>query len=619
MLSQNTKASTYNIPDGNVAGPITTINSANASLFNDAGQIAANTALTNFWPYAVLFTPTIPTPVLGNYPDTSLPLSTNTTVVPSIAPTNTTSINVSTSTNFKGKLEGDPITGSVRVTDAHPAGTYTLTVTAFDGSNGPTTTKTFTLTVTTPPTCNPVSFAAAANVGVGARPNSVAVGDFNGDGKQDLAIANSEPNNVSILLGDGAGGFGGATNFAVGTGPSPLVMGDFNGDGKQDLATANSQSSNVSILLGDGTGNFGAATNFVTASFPFAVAVGDFNRDGKQDLAVASFGTDNVSILLGDGAGSFGAATNFGVSSGPQSVAVGDFNGDGKQDLAVACIGADRVSILLGDGAGSFGATTSFNAGASPRDVVVGDFNGDGKQDLAVPNVSANTASVLLGDGAGGFGPPASFGVGSAPYSLIAVGDFNGDGKQDLAVPNVLSANVSILLGDGVGGFGSAINFNVDLAPFSVAVGDFNGDGKQDLATANLDANNVSILLRDCALTLAQISNVITSINNSALIPASIKTSLNAKLQAALAAFQLGDIATTCSKLQDFLNELRAQRGKKIPGDLADALTNRVIQIRADVGCGGVASANVKHFASDSSVAVQWTDPLIDRVTGSLR
>jgi len=151
-----------------------------------------------------------------------------------------------------------------------------------------------------------------------------------------------------------------------------------------------------------------------------------------------------------------------------------------------------------------------------------------------------------------------------------------------------------------------------------VAVGDFNGDGKQDLVTANWDSNNVSILLRDCALTLAQISNVIILINDSALIPASIKTSLNAKLQAALAALQVGDTAITCSKLQDFLNALRAQRGKKIPVDLADGLTASVIQIRAEVGCGGVASANVKHLACDSSVAVQRTDLPTDGATGSI-
>src|SRR2546430_11318010 len=128
-------------------------------------------------------------PILGNYPNTSLPLSTDTTVTPDAAPANTTSINVSCSTNFKGKLEGYPATGVVRVTDAHPAGTYTVTVRAFD-SGGSSATKTFTLMVITPATCALASFAAASNFGTGSVPLSVAVGDFNGDGNQDLATAN---------------------------------------------------------------------------------------------------------------------------------------------------------------------------------------------------------------------------------------------------------------------------------------------------------------------------------------------------------------------------------------------------------------------------------------------
>ena len=236
-------------------------------------------------------------PTLGNYPDTLVSLSTNTTVTPDAAPANTTSINVSTSTDFKGKLEGDPATGVVRVTDAHPEGIYTVTVKAFNGA-GPTTTKTFTLTVTTLATCNPVSFAAAANFGTGTIPLFVAVGDFNGDGKQDLATANEGSDNVSILLGDGAGSFSAATNLRAGTSPRSVAVGDFNGDGQQDLAVANSNSNNVSILLGDGAGNFSAATNFGAGSSPRSVAVGDFNDDGQQDLAMANRLSNNVSILL---------------------------------------------------------------------------------------------------------------------------------------------------------------------------------------------------------------------------------------------------------------------------------------------------------------------------------
>jgi hypothetical protein len=173
------------------------------------------------------------------------------------------------------------------------------------------------------------------------------------------------------------------------------VVGDFNGDGKPDLAVANVFSNNVSILLGDGTGQFGAATNFPVGVYPFSIAVGDFNGDGNQDLAVGNFNSNNVSILLGDGAGHFSAPTNFPVS-GPGSVAVGDFDGDGKQDLAVANYSSTNVSILLGDGMGHFSAATTFSVGTNPESVAIGDFNGDGKQDLAVANNSSNNASILL-------------------------------------------------------------------------------------------------------------------------------------------------------------------------------------------------------------------------------
>jgi hypothetical protein len=437
-------------------------------------------------------------PALGNYPDTSVPLSGDTTVVPTVAPTNATTINVSTSTNFKGKLDADPTTGAVRITDAHPAGSYTVTAKAFNGGNGPTTTKTFTLTVTTPTTCNAVNFAAST-IEIGDRGGAVLVGDFNGDGKQDLAvtaITASFSTHTLILLGDGAGHFTYFSDVPIGA----RAVADFNGDGKQDLVALDS--SNAVVYLGDGMGHFSAANSVATGcAAPFQLAVADFNGDGKLDLATVCYFANSVTILLGNGAGSFGTPASFGVSNGPQGLAVGDFNGDGKQDLAIACISAGIVSILLGDGVGSFAATTNFNAGATPRDIEVGDFNGDGKQDLAVSNPTSNSASVMLGDGAGGFSAPASFAVGSDPETVIAVGDFNGDGKQDLAVPNFGSANVSILLGNGAGAFGSATNFNVGLSPFGVVVGDFNGDGLQDLATANWDSNNISILLRDCGNT----------------------------------------------------------------------------------------------------------------------
>jgi hypothetical protein len=442
------------------------------------------------------------TPILGNYPNTVVALSTDTTITPDAAPSGATSINVATSTNFKGKLEAYPMTGVVRVTNAHPAGAYTVTMRAFDTS-GASVTRGFTLSVSTPATCNPASFATAVNFGGGDGPYAMAVGDFNGDGKQDLAVTNVSSNSVSILLGDGSGSLGAPTSFAVGDDPVSVAVGDFNGDGKQDLAVANIGSDNVSVLLGTGTGSFTAAVNVPVGRYPYSVVVGDFNGDGKPDLATANNVSNNASVLLGDGMGHFSAAANFDVGMAPINIAAGDFNGDGKPDLAVANYDSNNVSILLGNGDGNFSPAINFSVGDEPASVTVGDFNNDGKQDLATADQDSNNVSILLGDGTGNFSAPNTVAAGNGPRSL-AVGDFNGDGKQDLAVADISSSNVSLLLGDGTGGFSLAAILDVGTNPYSVVVGDFDGDGKQDLATANNDFPNpgsVSIVLRNCALT----------------------------------------------------------------------------------------------------------------------
>jgi hypothetical protein len=124
--------------------------------------------------------------------------------------------------------------------------------------------------------------------------------------------------------------FGPKTDFGTGSNPRSVAVGDFNGDGKLDLAVANGSSATVSILLDTGTGSFGAKSDFGTGETPLSVAVGDFNDDGKLDLAVATHGSGTVSILLGTGTGSFGANTDFPTGNGTFSVAVGDFNDDGR-------------------------------------------------------------------------------------------------------------------------------------------------------------------------------------------------------------------------------------------------------------------------------------------------
>ncbi|MGZ5546276.1 MAG: FG-GAP repeat domain-containing protein [Limisphaerales bacterium] len=302
--------------------------------------------------------------------------------------------------------------------------------------------------------------------------------------KLDVAGANPNNNNTPIFLGNGAGGFGTATSFAVGSYPQSVAKGDFNGDGKLDLAVANSSSNNVSVLSGNGSGGFGAATNFAVGNYPISVVTGDFNRDGKPDVAVANYAGNNVSVLLANAAGGFAAPTNFAVGTNPRSVVIGDFNGDGKLDLAVANTNSNNVSILLGTGNGGFSSATVFPVGQSPFSVVVGDFNGDGKLDLAVANYASHNVSILFGNGAGSFAPASNVGLGNnqSPLSM-AVGDFNGDGKLDLVTANALFGNVEVLLGNGNGAFGPPTFFQMIATLTSLVTADFNNDGKLDLAT----------------------------------------------------------------------------------------------------------------------------------------
>jgi len=256
--------------------------------------------------------------------------------------------------------------------------------------------------------------ASGSPITVAAQPTGVAIGDFNGDGIADLVVANYNATTLSILLGNGNGTFTTAPGspFAVRAHPQSVAVGDFNHDGIQDLAIVNANQNEVIISLGIGDGSFTTNPAWILIPVgiqPFGIAIGDFNNDGNEDLAVTNYGTaaaggNTVSILLGDSHGNFTARPTVTVGSYPQSVVVSDFNGDGIADLAVTNGADNTVTILLGDNTGGFTqpAFSPLPVGSDPLLMAVGDFNQDGMTDLAIPNagtiaaIPSNTVSILL-------------------------------------------------------------------------------------------------------------------------------------------------------------------------------------------------------------------------------
>ncbi len=405
---------------------------------------------------------------------------------------------------------------------------------------------------------------------VGHSPSAVAVGDFNGDGKLDMAVAEEGDNTVSILLGNGDGTFQSQSTFPTGVAPDAIVAGDFNGDGKLDLGVANFTDNTISILLGNGDGTFTAGRTITGVNSPVAMVTGDFRSAGKLDLAVLDQADGLVSVFLGNGDGTFATKIDSSAGRSPSALVTGDFNGDGKTDLAVTNSGSNSVSVLLGNGDGTFFKRIDFGTGVGPSAIASADFNGDGRPDLAVTNKVDNTLSILLGNGDGTFGAPTSFTTAAGPAALLS-GNFASGTFPDLIVVCESANTLDVFLGLGNASFATPLSVPTGNSPVAAAKGDFAGTGLLDVAVANQSSNTVSVILN-------AVNNRLSSSAPLTSYPASEYVDLGLKVHATPRVHPPDEVSLN---MQFDISALTGQNVNGIP-ILSNRTIQQVVRLRAN-------------------------------------
>jgi FG-GAP-like repeat/Abnormal spindle-like microcephaly-assoc'd, ASPM-SPD-2-Hydin len=359
-------------------------------------------------------------------------------------------------------------------------------------------------------------FETRASASTGAySPFSLTVGDFNGDGKLDIAVVSFLPSsNVAILLGNGDGTFRAAASYVVGSQPLYVTTASLRGNGVLDLIVGDSLNDNLYVMLGNGDGTFQPPVAHTTTGRTVQVGTGDFNGDGKLDIIALTGngeGCNCVEVLLGNGDGTFQAAIGTPVpyNIGGYAMATGYFNQDHKLDVAVSGTfgSANQVDILLGNGDGSFTPDGYYPVSLAPESVASGRFAGSNTTDLAVGNLEGGSVSVLIGKGNGTFQQAADYG--SYAPTWVAVGDLNGDGKEDMVAANGGSAAipptsvVSVFTGNGDGTFQAGASYPAGESLNYVAIGDFNGDHMPDLVAVDQLGDTVITLLNTGVVTFS--------------------------------------------------------------------------------------------------------------------
>jgi hypothetical protein len=342
----------------------------------------------------------------------------------------------------------------------------------------------------------PGNFVLNSSLIAGANPGSVALADFNGDGRPDLVSANTGSKTLTIMTGSGGGIFDSNTAYSTPVNPAMIAAADANNDGKVDLIYSSPDNNTLAVLTNAGAGVFVSNAVYFLPGPAFHFAAADVNGDGKVDLISPNYNAFSVTVLTNNGTGDFMTSGVFGVGSQyPRWIAVADVNGDSKADVVVAnYFSPHSLQILTNAGGGTFTTAGSIVVAGYALSVTAADVNGDGKPDLISSGAGGSSVlSVCTNNGDGTFTSVINYAVGSSPI-CVAAADVNNDGKMDLISANTGDNTLTVLTNGGSGTFATGGSFLAGSGVNFVAAGDVSGDGKPDLLSANYGTNTVSVL-----------------------------------------------------------------------------------------------------------------------------